>query len=69
MAESPTYNDMFQIQNTKEYCLGMIFGSYIQLFEDRFIHKYNREMDSDERALMVAIFKASANDISSSLFK
>lgn len=69
MAENPLYSDMFQIQNKKEYCLGMIFGSYIQLFEDHFIHKYNREMDEDERAFMVAIFIEMANEISSSLFK
>ena len=69
MSENPIYHDMFKIQNTKEYCLGMIFGSYMQLFEDHFIHKYNREMNEDERALMVAIFKEMANEISSSLFK
>jgi len=69
MAENPIYHDMFKIQNKKEYCLGIIFGSYIQLFEDHFVHKYDREMDPDERALMIAIFKETANEISSSLFR
>jgi len=69
MAENPLYHGMFQIQNTKEYCLGIIFGSYIQFIEDHFFHKYNREMDEDEHALMVGIFMEMANKISSSLFR
>jgi len=47
MAENPVFQKMFNIQNSKEYALGMILGSYIQTIDDYFKVNYDREMDED----------------------
>ena len=69
MAENPVFQKMFNIQNSKEYALGMILGSYIQTIDDYFKVNYDREIDEDERAFMIALFQEFAPKIISSLFK
>lgn len=69
MAENPVFKDIFGIQNPKEYALGMILGSYIQHFDEYFKVKYDREMDEEERAFLIAVFGQLAPKIIDSLFK
>lgn len=69
MAENPTYREIFNIQNTKEYALGIIVGLLIQLFDTYIKNIRGRQMNDVERAVLGKLLEDESQSIMDSLFK
>jgi len=69
MGESEIYKEMFGIQNSKEFAIGIILGTYLENIHQAWRKKYGHEMNQDDANLVLGIFNEVAPSIMDSLFK